>query len=519
MVLTGRSLEIALIITCGSAQLLFGYDQGVLSGLIGLDEFLSVFGYPDANLLGLIVSLYALGCFFGCGLAFIIGDRLGRKKTIAVGCIIIIIGTILQCTAYSPAHMIVARIFTGLGTGVNTVTVPVLQAELAHASRRGMLVIAESAIIIFGIAVANWVDYGFIFGSVTGQARWRTPVALQAVFPVLVLCMLPLMPESPRWLATQGRHDEVREVMARVQGRGAKPTDGDVQHAAEIIISTAEHEAKIAGGWREVFQMGESQNFRRILLGGGAQFMQQMAGINILTYYSPTIYRNSLGLDEKLSQILSGCGAISFWLGSSAPIWSIESFGRRSYMLLGGVLCCIWMIVLAATTAIVETQPAHAKAAGWGATASIIAFYFCFGLTWNGAPWLYGPEVNSLRMRNKGSAFSVCNNWLWNFVVVQVSPSGVANLGWKYWIIYAALNLAFIPTVYFFYPETSGHTLESMDQLFAEHQGWIVPPALRKRGTMHGVDADPLAEEEKGHASHREHVDVKDGSLVEKASR
>lgn len=84
-------------------------------------------------------------------------------------------------------------------------------------------------------------------------------------------------------------------------------------------------------------------------------------------------------------------------------------------------------------------------------------------------PWLYPSEINSLEFRTQGAAIATATNWITNFIVVQITPPGITNIGWRYYIIYTVFNFAFMPIIYFFYPETANRTLEDLDLLFEEH--------------------------------------------------
>jgi hypothetical protein len=87
-----------------------------------------------------------------------------------------------------------------------------------------------------------------------------------------------------------------------------------------------------------------------------------------------------------------------------------------------------------------------------------------------GVPWLYPTEINHISFRGKGASIAMATNWICNYMVAQVTPPGIANLGYKFWIIWAVLCFSFIPITYFFYPETSHRTLEDIDRYFAEHR-------------------------------------------------
>lgn len=141
--LVGRPLNWAITATAGAGFLLFGYDQGVMGGLITGNAFLRVFPSLDtstggsSSLQGTVVAIYEIGCFFGAIVALIFGENLGRRWTILLGCTVLSIGAALQASSYSIAQLIVGRIIAGIGNGMNTSTIPVWHSELTKASSRG----------------------------------------------------------------------------------------------------------------------------------------------------------------------------------------------------------------------------------------------------------------------------------------------------------------------------------------------------------------------------------------------
>ena len=102
--------------------------------------------------------------------------------------------------------------------------------------------------------------------------------------------------------------------------------------------------------------------------------------------------------------------------------------------------------------------------------AFFFTYYIFFGIGFQGVPWLYPTEINSLSMRTKGAALGTASNWAFNFMVVEITPIGIQSLGWKFYIIWTVLNASFVPIVYLFYPETADRTLEDVDRLFRENQ-------------------------------------------------
>ncbi|KAL8901568.1 MAG: hypothetical protein Q9207_005132 [Kuettlingeria erythrocarpa] len=167
MGLTGRPLSLAVSTVATTGFLLFGYDQGVMSGIITAPAFNDLFTATKGNstMQGFVTAIYEIGCL--CGAIFILafGDFLGRRRAMIMGGSIMILGVIVQVTAdertATPlAQFIIGRTITGVGNGINTSTIPIYQAECSKTSNRGLLICIEGGVIAFGTLIAYWVDYG-----------------------------------------------------------------------------------------------------------------------------------------------------------------------------------------------------------------------------------------------------------------------------------------------------------------------------------------------------------------------
>lgn len=205
----GFGLRVAITVACQMAFVLFGYDQGVFSGIIGNADWLDTFGYPDSALLGIIVSIYNLGAFSGCIVAFTFSERWGRRLSMWIAmCFIIVsqfsvrredrprtqsggaepkqqVGGALQACAFTIPHIMIARYITGIGTGIETSTVPMYQSELCEANKRGRLVSSEPLFVGLGIEIAYWFDYGMSFVKSPASVPWRLPIACQVLFAIV----------------------------------------------------------------------------------------------------------------------------------------------------------------------------------------------------------------------------------------------------------------------------------------------------------------------------------------------
>ncbi|KAL4810200.1 general substrate transporter [Aspergillus unguis] len=479
---TGRTLQAAIWTACGMAFILFGYDQGVFSGIVENENFLDHMSHPNDSLMGIIVSIYNLGCFTGCVINFMVADRLGRRRAMWVAMVWVIIGATLQASAFSVPHMMVGRFVTGIGTGIETSTVPMWQAELCEASKRGKLVCSEPLLVGVGIVISYFFDYGMSF--VGGQIAWRLPIACQMLFAFVVVLLVFGVPESPRYCYQKGRNEQALQILSDVYGR---PKDDPKIQAeqAEILEALAVELKNGEYKWRNVLKQDQVSTGRRVLLGYGMQFMNQVGGINLIVFHPPVLHDN-VGLTRNLSLIIGGCVQIMFVLGSFFPTFFVDRVGRRQPMMWGSFTLGICMMMVAILLSFKGQANEHATSSA--SIAFFFVYMFAFGASVNCIPWVYVPEILPLHARAKGTAVGISSNWIWNFFVVMITPVIINRLQWKAYLIFMCTNFAFVPLVYFCYPETANLTLEEIDYLFTnKEQGAVkLSKALHKERKMYG---------------------------------
>ena len=213
-----------------------------------------------------------------------------------------IVGAVLQTSSYSVAQILVARYITGIGTGIETSTVPMYQSELCEANKRGRLVASEPLFVGVGIVIAYFFDYGMSY--VGGPIAWRLPIACQIIFAFIVVIMVFGVPESPSeftissvilvhivqvnhadgiqgYLYNKGRNDEALKVLCDVyDGTPETPRiEKEQREILEAIHLESEHGQY---RWRDILKRDRVQTGKRVLLAYGMQFMNQMGGINLV---------------------------------------------------------------------------------------------------------------------------------------------------------------------------------------------------------------------------------------------
>lgn len=510
---SGTTLHRAISFIAGTGFLLFGYDQGVMGSLLTLDSFrdtfseINVMAHPSkATFQGFVVAVYEIGCLAGALSTMYFGDKLGRRKTIFYGCIIMIIGATIQCSSFSVEQLIVGRIVTGYGNGMNTSTVPVWQSECAKAEKRGKLVMIQGSLVTAGICISYWVDFGFYFVT-TNSASWRFPLAFQIVFPIVILPVILSLPESPRWLLKAGNVTEAKKVFAALDD--VPLSDSVVEADVNEILAALEEET--AGGQRtsitEMFRQGEARSFHRVMLGLWSQIMQQITGINLITYYAGTIFESYIGMSALNSRILAACNGTEYFIASWLSFYTIERLGRRPLLLIGSAGQALTMAALTGCTWAAQHRDDHNAAIG----AAVLLFVFnsFFAIGWLGIAWLYPAEITPLNIRAAANGLSTAGNWSFNFMVVMIVPVAFENIQSYTYTIFAVINLLMVPAVYFLYPETAGRSLEEMDKIFVQSNPWtpwdvvgIARNMPKESEVSHAMD------EEKGYVTHREVLSV-----------
>ncbi|KAJ7650213.1 general substrate transporter [Roridomyces roridus] len=481
--------------------LLYGYNQGVFSGVLGMHNFGVEMGDAVSNTgkKGWLVSILELGAWFGVLMTGYFADKLSRKYTILLAVVVFCIGVIVQTTAKTSSSIYGGRFVTGLGVGSLSMAVPLYNSEMSPPEVRGSLVALQQLAITFGIMVSFWIDYGTNFIGGTGnsqkEAAWRVPIALQLVPAVILGVGIMFMPFSPRWLVNQGRDEEAITVLSNARG-ASKESDLvqiefleiKAQYLFEKETSQQRFPQYQDGSFKSEFRLGffsywsllrERSLLYRVAVGSLTMFFQQASpfdssavnelkhrstGINAILYYAPSIFA-SLGLTSNTVGLLAtGVVGIAMFLATIPAVIWVDQLGRKPVMISGAFLMAFCHIMVAILTGIFHKSWQSHVAAGWVACAFVWIFAIGFGYSWGPCAWIIISEIWPLSVRGKGVSIAASSNWMNNFIVGQVTPTMLQHLGFGTFIFFGAFSFMGGIFIWFCVPETKGVTLEEMEE-------------------------------------------------------
>ncbi|KAG4432314.1 hypothetical protein IFR05_012193 [Cadophora sp. M221] len=471
---------------------LFGYDQGIMSGLLVNEVFIKRFYSDhggidgtthgiDPNLIGITVSCLQLSAAIGSLTAGYLGDIMGRKRCVRVGGFIYFAMAFLQGFAPNLACFIAGRTIQGLGVGFLSMTVPVIQTEIAAPHRRGLMVGVEYTFLIGGYMLSCWVDYGFNF-LLPKDSSWQGPYFVQMGLAFVLFSMSFFLPETPRWLARNGFKNEALQTVADLHSAG-NTNDEDVKHVFMEIEQAVKYEATMGKvTYREMF----TKYRKRTLVGITAQMFAQLNGINVISFYLPSSLA-AAGFDNRRSLLFTAANAI-IYTSATVPVWWLaDRWGRRPLLIFGGIAMAIALSIMCVFN---QANGLSVSTRANGIYSFVVIYNALYGATWGPMPWLLPAEIFPLRARSKGMALATFSNWMFNFIIGMSSPAAFDGIHGYYYVIIAGFCLISVCLAKFYYVETANHTLEEIALAFGdkafmmEDEQVIADAALMRRPSV-----------------------------------
>lgn len=434
-------------------------STGLLPGDVGYVS--SALAERNQWIVGVVnAAPYIASACIGCWLSDPLNNLFGRRGCIFITAIILVITPICSGLTRNWWELFIVRLLLGIGMGAKGSTVPIFAAENSPARIRGALVMGWQLWTAFGIFL------GFIANVAvadTGKISWRLQLG-SAFIPALPLaCLIWFCPESPRWLMKKGRYPQALRSLIRLRYN-------KVQACRDLYYIHVQllEEQKILRGDNYIKRFMELFTIPRVRRATVAatvvMLAQQLCGINIISFYSSTIFAEG-GYTAKQALYASvGFGAVNFVFAFPALI-TIDTFGRRS-LLLFTFPQMAWTLLAAGLCFLIPGQTNKTRI---GLVAFFIYLFAAFYSPGEGpVPFTYSAEVFPLAQREQGMAWSVATCLFWAAVLSitfprmlrAMSPTGAFGF-------YAGLNLIAFVLIYFFVPETARYTLEELDVVFS----------------------------------------------------
>ncbi|KAL4900640.1 hypothetical protein BDW74DRAFT_188081 [Aspergillus multicolor] len=502
---------------------LFGYDQGVISGVLVMNNFTKQFPVlaDDATLQGWMVSVLTLGAMFGALANGPIADALSRRWSILLANIVFLVGSILQAASVNIPMIFIARFIAGLSIGQLSMVVPLYISELAPPNLRGGLTALQQGGITAGIMVSFWLNYGtqYIGGTGDGQssAAWRLPLALQCLFSLVLAGGTFYLPYSPRWLMMKDREDEASSTLSRI--RRVPQTDFRVQNEILEIKASAlfdrETTASMYPGitssarlslerYKSLFVLRHLN--RRMLIACLLQLIQQFTGINAIIYYAPQIFENIGLTGSSVNLLATGVVGIINFLCTIPAILFVDYYGRKTLLLIGATGMGVAQLVVATIYAVYKDSWASHTDAGWAAAVFLWIYISFFAFSIGCINWIIPSEIFPPGVRAQAVGIAIGVNWLSNFIVALITPRMLDNIKYGTFYFFLAFCIFLWIWVFFFLPETKNVRIEQMDNIFGGNQGeqdMVRMAAIRNQLGLGGSIEDG---ETKGDLDHVEEV-------------
>ncbi|KAG7373796.1 sugar transporter [Nitzschia inconspicua] len=402
---------------------------------------------------GLINGLFGTGAAIGAIVAPKLFDTLGRKFTMYAASWLFIVGAALQAGAVNMLMLQIPRLLSGSGIGMLSMCSPVYIAELAPEHHRGQLATLWQLAITAGIVLVSILNI-WLAGWSDG---WRISYGGNVVFALILVGMLKIMPESPRYLVAKGKNKEAREALSKVRF--------DDQLDLEIENIDCEVKEEIALGvasWSEVFSNDNRMKYR-LFMGIALQSIQQLSGINAIKFYAPSILENFFGSKGGIYGALALNVVIFF--ATFITIATVERFGRVKLLFSGAIVMCLALIPNAILAGVEQTD-----AVGYLVVTFCALYVIGFAYSWGPIVWVVCAETFPLRERGKATGITTFTDWFWTTIVGAIFPHAAAASLSGCFGFFAGVVFVAIFAVYLYLPETANRTIAEIDDEYKNHK-------------------------------------------------
>ncbi|XP_069163925.1 solute carrier family 2, facilitated glucose transporter member 1 isoform X4 [Procambarus clarkii] len=444
----------------------FGYNTGVINAPQSvIENFIgdcwkerynkNIEGSKQDLLWSIAVSIFAIGGMIGGFCGGSVGNKFGRKKGLLLNNLLGVGGACLMAfsqMSYSYEMLILGRLVIGINCGLNTSLVPMYISEIAPLNLRGGLGTVNQLAVTVGLLLSQILGIEQLLGN---SNAWPILLGLAIVPAIMQMVLLPVCPESPRYLLmSRQMEDEARRALRRLRASTHVEEDIEEMRAEEAASQSEAH--------MTMFQLVRSSTLRMPLtIGVVMQLSQQLSGINAVLYYSTSLF-TAAGLEEWQSKYATlGVGSVMVIM-TLVSIPLMDRAGRRTLHLygLGGMF--IFSIFITISLLIKEMM-------SWMTFISVIStlcFVIFFSVGPGSIPWMITAELFSQGPRPAAMSIAVLVNWLSNFIVGIGFPKMQEAFENYTFLPFSVLLACFWVFTYYKVPETKNKTFEEISAIF-----------------------------------------------------
>jgi SP family sugar porter-like MFS transporter len=436
--------------------LLFGYDWVVIGGAKPFyEKFFNIAQSP--NLQGWAMSSALLGCLLGAITSGIFSDRYGRKKLLIFSAFLFTLSAVGTGASNQYNIFIIYRILGGVGIGLASNLSPMYIAEVSPAPVRGKFVSLNQLTIVIGILLAQLANWQIaepvapgatdreILASWNGQTAWRWMFWAETIPAGLFFLLMFFVPESPRWLAKNGREAKVERILVRIGGVDyARKEYANIRQTLEKEIDKVNYRQLLEPALKKI-----------LLIGIVIAAFQQWCGINVIFNYAEEVFEAAgYGVSDILFNIVV-TGSVNM-VFTFVAIFTVDKLGRRALMLLGaGGLAGIYVLMGAAY---------YFQISGAMLLLLVVLAIACYAMSLAPVTWVLLSEIFPNRIRGAAMAVATVSLWVASFLLTYTFPllNNAFGASGTFWL-YGIICLGGVVFIYRKLPETKGKSLEEIE--------------------------------------------------------
>ncbi|KAF4976380.1 hypothetical protein FZEAL_6941 [Fusarium zealandicum] len=438
-----------------------GYDGSLVNGLMALPQWHEFMDNPTGSWLGFINATQSLSSVIAYPVVAYFANRWGRKKGLIIGYFFLFLGAFVQAFSPNSAGFIIGRFFLGQPSAWWGGLAPLLVTELAYPTHRGFLTALYNSGWYVGSSVAAWATYGT--RNYEGAWAWRIPSLLQIAIPIVTLPAALMIPESPRFLISKGESEKARSILTDLHG-GGDPDSPLVNFEMAEIEGAIQVERDVTAGTSWMDLIDTKGNRHRAFISVTLGVFAQWNGVGVVSYYLALVLQ-TVGITSVTDQtLISGCLQIWNLILAVGAAACVDRFGRRPLFLLSSVGMLASFIIISGLSG--SFAMSGKSAVGVAVVPFLYIYYGFYDIAFTPLVVSYPAEIWPYHLRARGIALTQISTYVAIFFNTFVNPIALESIGWRYYVVFAVILVVVTATIYFFYPETKGHSLEEMAVVF-----------------------------------------------------